>query len=40
MNKLSIQMLPLERDSLTVSALAYHAADPGSNPARRNDFFN
>ena len=26
--------------SLTVSALVCHAADPGSNPARGNDFFN
>ena len=25
-------MIP-ERDSLTVSTLAYHAADPSSNPA-------
>ena len=29
-----------ERDSLTVSALACHAADPGSNPAWGDDFFN
>ena len=29
-----------ESDSLTVSALACHAADPGSNPARGDDFFN
>ena len=31
---------PSERDSLTVRALACHAADPGSNPAGGNDFFN
>ena len=30
----------LERDSLTVSTLACHAADPGSNPAQSDDFFN
>ena len=30
----------LERDSLTVSALACHAADPGSNPAQGDNFFN
>ena len=30
----------LERDSLTVSALACHAADPGSNPAQGDDFVN
>ena len=29
-----------ERDSLTVRMLACHAADPGSNPARGDDFFN
>ena len=29
-----------KRDSLTVSALACHAADPGSNPAQGDDFFN
>ena len=29
-----------ERDSLTVSTLACHAGDPGSNPARGDDFFN
>ena len=29
-----------ERDSLTVSMLACHAADPGSNPAQGDDFFN
>ena len=29
----------MERDSLTVSALAYQAADPGSNPAQGDDFF-
>ena len=29
-----------ERDSLTVSALTCHAADPGSNPAQGDDFFN
>ena len=29
-----------ERDSLTVSTLACHAADPGSNPAQGDDFFN
>ena len=29
-----------ERDSLTVSALACHVADPGSNPAQGDDFFN
>ena len=29
-----------ERDSLTVSALAFHAADPGSNPAEGDYFFN
>ena len=29
-----------ERDSLTVRALACHAADPGSNPAGGDDFFN
>ena len=29
-----------EHDSLTVRALASHAADPGSNPAGGNDFFN
>ena len=28
------------RDSLTVSALACHAADPSSNPAQGDDFFN
>ena len=28
-----------ERDSLTVRALACHAADPGSNPAGGDDFF-
>ena len=27
-----------EHDSLTVSALACHAADPGSNPAQGDDF--
>ena len=27
-----------EHDSLTVSALACHAADPGSNPANGDDF--
>ena len=30
----------VERDSLTVSTLACHAADPGSNPAQGNDFIN
>ena len=30
----------LERDSLTVSMLACHAADLGSNPARGDDFIN
>ena len=29
-----------KRDSLMVSQLACHAADPGSNPARGDDFFN
>ena len=29
----STPSVTLERDSLTVSALACHAADPGSNPA-------
>ena len=29
-----------ERNSLTVSELACHAGDPGSNPARGNDLFN
>ena len=29
-----------ERDSLTVSMLACHAADLGSNPAQGDDFFN
>ena len=29
-----------KRDSLTVSTLACHAADPGSNPAQGDDFFN
>ena len=29
-----------ERDSLKVSALACHAADPGSNPAQGDDFVN
>ena len=29
-----------ERDSLTISALACHAADPGSNPAQGGDFFD
>ena len=29
-----------EGDSLTVSTLACHAADMGSNPARGDDFFN
>ena len=29
-----------EHDSLTVRALACHAADPGSNPAGGDDFFN
>ena len=29
-----------ERDSLTVSTLACHAAGPGSNPAQGDDFFN
>ena len=28
-----------ERDSITVSTLACHAADPGSNPAQGDDFF-
>ena len=28
-----------ERDSLTVRALACHAADPGSNPAQGDDVF-
>ena len=28
-----------ERDSLPVSAFACHAADPGSNPAQGDDFF-
>ena len=28
------------RDSLMVSALACHAADPGSDPAQGDDFFN
>ena len=36
-NQLSIQS---ERDSLTVSMLACHVADPGSNPAQGNNFFN
>ena len=30
----------LERDSLTVSALACHPADLGSNPAQGHYFFN
>ena len=30
----------MKRDSLTVSALACHAADQGSNPAQGNDCFN
>ena len=29
-----------DRDSLTVRALACHDADPGSNPAGGDDFFN
>ena len=29
-----------EHDSLTVRARACHAADPGSNPAGGDDFFN
>ena len=29
-----------ERDSIMVSVLACHAANPGSNPARGDDFFN
>ena len=29
-----------KRDSLTVSTLACHAADPGSNPAQGDNFFN
>ena len=29
-----------DSDSLTVRALACHAADPGSNPAGGDDFFN
>ena len=30
----------MEGDSLMVRALACYAADPGSNPAGGNDFFN
>ena len=29
-----------ERDSQTVSTHAFHDADPGSNPAQDDDFFN
>ena len=29
-----------EHDSLTVRGLGCHAADPGSNPAGGDDFFN
>ena len=37
LNKTGLQR---ERDSLTVTALACHAADPDSNPAGGDDFFN
>ena len=33
-------LMASERDSLMVKALACHAADPGSNPAGGDDFFN
>ena len=36
----SVQVMLSECDSLMVSALAYHAADPGSNPAQGDVFFN
>ena len=35
-----VPILMYKRDSLTISALACHAADPGSNPAQGDDFFN
>ena len=37
---LTISSTIMGRDSLTVSTLACHAADLGSNPAQGNDFFN
>ena len=40
LSKNYLHFIILERHSLTVGALAFHATDPGSNPDRADDVFN